>query len=378
MRLPRRSLVILLVSAPAALAAALTLSASCKVEPDAIDSDRQQVLRDLVANVIVPTYADLAAATAQLQSVTTALRQGPSAETLAEAQRVYRTARTQLKTSEAFLFGPADDIAITGGAIDNWPADGAKIDALLASDAPLDPGQVARLGADQRGFPALEYLLFDSSVADAEVLARFSTANSAARRGQLSESVASDLAAKCRAVLDAWNNGYANELTEAGVSSKTFATQSQGIDRLVTGLVSLTELMTMKKLAKPLGLDTDNQAHPELEESPRSDSSLADLHDDLLGMQAIYTGQRGERVGKGLAAPLQAMNAAAATSFEQALAAAQAAVAAVPPPMRVALTQNRASLEAAYQAVRALKQEIQTRFAGALGANIGFGFSDTD
>jgi putative iron-regulated protein len=376
----RRAVCLLVATLSTVGAGSVLLTSACEVEPEAPEPDRQDVLRELSANVIVATYVDLASSTQQLAAATTALRAAPSAATLASAQQLYRSARTQQKMSEAYHFGPADDLLVTGGAIDAWPADGAQLEALIQGSGALTPSDVGRLGGNQRGFPALEQLLFDSSVGDAEVLARLTAAGSGARRLELGESLAIDLAAVTRKVADGFSGpgGYGFELAEAGAGSKTLATQSLGIDKVVTGLVYCAELMVMKKLAKPLGTDTNNVVDPKLEEGPRSDSTLADLKANLLGIKAIYKGVNGARAGKGLAEPVRAMNAGAAMRFEQALEAALAAVDAVPPPFRTALVTNRAPIDTAYQAIRAVKSAIQTELAGALGASIGFGFSDTD
>ena len=354
--------------------------AACEVQPDAPNADRQQVLRDLVNNVIVPSYNDVTSSTATLVDAIRALRAAPSVDTLASAQTAYRAARAQYKTTEAYRLGPADDLAITGEAIDTWPADSTKLEALLAGTGPLDVVEVGKLGSNQRGLPALEYLLFDSAVSDAEVLSRFTQPGSGARRAELAESVASDLTIVCKRVSDALGGptGYGHQLAEAGVGSSLYAAQSEGVDKVVTALVYLSELVVLKKLSKPLGVDMNNVVQPAQEEGPRSDSSLRDLQNNLAGIQAIYSGERGALTGQGLGSAVRTINPGAATRFEAALQATVAALNAVPPPLRSALTQNRPAVEAAYQAFRALKSSLVTDVAGALGASIGFGFSDTD
>jgi predicted lipoprotein len=368
-----------LAALPPVAAGALLLVQACEIAQEKADEDRAQMLRDLVANVIEPTYAELAAASDALAEAAGALRDEPSSSTLAAAQEAWRAARALRKQSEAFLFGPGDDLELTGGVIDSPPADGAKIDALITGDLAIDGARVARLGANQRGFPALEHLLFDSGAPDA-VLARLEEKELGARRLALIVSLAEDLAAKCHAVADAWggDDGFGHQLAEAGIDSEIYRRQSDGVDELVTGLLYAAELMVMSKLAKPLGVDSDGQAHPEYEEAPRSDASLDHLRDNLRGIQAIYSGERGAAQGRGLAQAVRAQNPAVAERFESALGEALAAIDAVGTPFRVALIEDRPALERVYEAVRAVKQGVQMELAGALGASIGFGFSDTD
>ncbi|MET0339582.1 MAG: imelysin family protein [Polyangiales bacterium] len=375
MPLTRRNLTRMLAALALLCGGTPLFTSACKIAPTE-GSDRQQVLRDLVSNVIVPTYTDLASSTAALAQAVSALA-SPTAEALASAQAAYRAARVHQKSSEAFLYGPADDLLITGGALDSWPPDGAKLDALLADVTPLDAVLIGRLGANQRGFPGLEWLLFDSATRDAVVLDAF---GSSPRRGALAALLAQDLAATCQRVAAAFEgpSGFGVQLAEAGLTSTRFATQAEGVDEVVTGLLYVTELMVMKKFAGPLGIDVGGAPRPALEEGPRSDSSVADLRADVAGIRAIFSGTRGARAGQGLVVPVRARNEGAASRFEALLADADAKLAAIQPSFRVALTQNRAAIEAAYQATRALKTAIQTEIAGALGANIGFGFSDTD
>lgn len=362
-----------------ALGALGLLVYACEVTPEAPSRDRQQVLRELSANVIVPSYAKLASDTAALRSAASALRSVPSAQSLSAAQVAYREARKTYKTTEAFKIGPADDLAVTGATIDAWPASGAKLDALVSGEAAVGVGAVSALGADQRGFPALEWMLFDSSIRDEEVLARFS-GPSGSRRAELTESLASDLAAKCQLVSDAFAGptGYGYQLAEAGLSSTMIATQGEAIDVIVTGLLYVVEYMVTAKLAKPLGSDTNNVVQPLLEEGPRSDSSLADLRNNLDGVTAIYSGMQDGRLGKGLSDAVREVNPAVDMRFLQYIADAGAAVGAVPVPFRVALQQDRAPLDAIYERMRTLKTAVQTELAGALGASLGFGYSDTD
>lgn len=376
--LPRR--VCMLVGLLAAGAAgSVLLTSACDIEPSP-GPDRQVMLRDLVGNVLLPTYADLAVATEALHTELVALRATPDAATLARAQASYRAARAIQKFSEAMYFGPADDLLVTGGAIDAWPTDPAKLDAVIAGTTPLDVAEVAKLGANLRGFPGLEYLLFvDGGVDAATVLARFQEPTGA-RRAALADGLAADLAARCRKQSDAFAGptGYGAQIAEAGVSSSVFASQKEGVDELLTGLVNVTELMVMKKLAAPLGVQTDNVVQPALEEGPRSDSSLDDLRNNLLAVQALYTGARAPRAGEGFGNALHARSARIATHFEQALADALAKLDAIPKPLRVALTTSRPQVEAFYQTVRTVKQVLLTEVAGALGSSIGFTFSDTD
>jgi uncharacterized protein len=343
--------------------------------------DRRQVLRDVVSVVMLPTYADLATGTGVLSDALRALNEAPSVEALAGAQGAWRAARAHWKSSEAFFFGPVEDLGSTRGAIDSWPVDGARLDALVAGTDPVDLSAVKRLGANLCGFPGLEHLLFDSLAGDAEVLSRLLDAGTGARRRELAASLGADLAETCQRVLDAWDpqkGAYATALAEAGKERTLFTTQRDALDKIITALLYLAELMVVAKFAKPLGVDMGGAPQLHLEEAPRSDSSLDDLVNNLRGMESVYLCRRAGRQGISLSDSVRSINAGADARFREALASALAAVGAIPPPLRVALGGDAGPVRAAYEAVRVVKRLIATDIAGSLGASIGFGYSDTD
>lgn len=372
---PARSL----LSACAALGIALALLHACA--SDKAEPDRQEVLRDLVSVVMLPEYEELVSASKALVKANEALEAAPSEGKLHEAQAAFRRLRGHYSQSEAFYFGPAADISITGEAIDSWPTDGEKVEALVAGDKPVDADAVARLGANLRGFPALEYLLFDSAEGDEVVLARLREEGLGARRLELAVSLAEDLSQNFERVRESWGDrdeGYAHELAEAGVDSSIFARQRDGIDEVVTGMLYVAELMVMRKLAKPLGVDTNGKPHPELEQASRSDGTVDALRDNLRGLESVYLTKRGKQSGRSLSGEVRAANRDLDERFRQSLTDALAAVDAVPGSFREALVEDTKSIELVYQKVRVVKSTIQMELAGALGASIGFGFSDTD
>jgi hypothetical protein len=73
--------------------------------------DRAQILADLTTIVIVPSYEDAATKTALLRSAVERLSMAADAPALASAQEAWRVARAAWKKTDAFLFGPADDLS---------------------------------------------------------------------------------------------------------------------------------------------------------------------------------------------------------------------------------------------------------------------------
>ncbi|MET0593774.1 MAG: imelysin family protein [Polyangiaceae bacterium] len=349
-------------------------------EPIESGPDRHEILQKTVSIVFLPTFAELATSTETLASDAAALRDAPSTEALERVRTSWKNARRVWKVSEVFLLGPSDDLAVTGGAIDAWPAAPAKIDAIVTGTDTIDETTVSTLSANMRGFPGAEYLLFDSTAAPSDVDRRLLEDEGSPRRRQFLAAQCADLAKKCRAVQAGWDGagGFGHELAEAGYGSKLFLLQRDAMDKVVTAMVALAELAVVAKLAKPLGLDTGGPPSPAFEEAPESDTSLEWIGANLAGLQAVYECRAGDNRGLSIGDAVAFVSPAADKSFRTAIEDAKKALAAIDAPMRTLLAGDTTSLVALHGAVQKVKRSLVTDVASALGASIGFGYSDTD
>jgi predicted lipoprotein len=312
--------------------------------------DRGQIVTDLTNHVILPTYSDAVTDAAALATAMTTLRDAPTAESLAAARDAWRQARSTWKLSDAFLFGPADDLGVTAGAIDT-KADAARIEAFVARDAPIDAAAVGKLGANEKGFGGLEVLLFGP-----------------VRHGTFGALLAMELVDRITAVRDAWTSSYARELT----------TGRGSIDIVVNALVSAAEIIVTLRLAQPLGLDKGGRARPEAVESPLADASLEDLQAELSGIEAIYLGTRNGVSGLSLADAVADRSPSVDAELKATLSKAKAAVQAIPGPLRTAVVNWRDAVQTAHQACRDLKRLLATDVTSALGTSLGFTITDGD
>ena len=378
--LPRRRM---LLGLAGALACALASSSvgvvvtACRRD-GADPPDRGKILSDLSAKVMVPAYADAAVDAKALEASLTTLKGAPTADALNGARAAWKKARASWKITDAFLFGPADDLALTGGVIDTAP-DVVKLEALAApaTTTALDATAISALGANQRGFGALETMLFDPAKDDAAMLAAFQSADG--RRGTLAALLATDLRTKVEAVRDAWSSpptSYGEQLATAGRGSTVYSSERQGVDAVVNALLSAVEVVISLRLAKPLGLDkTPAVAAPELVESNRSDASIDDMLAVLEGVQRVYLGRSG---GLPLADAVAERSPSADEHMRANVDKAIAAIKQIQGPLREAVALRRDPVIAAHAAVRAIKTSIATEVAGALGTSIGIGVTDGD
>ena len=132
------------------------------------------------------------------------------------------------------------------------------------------------------------------------------------------------------------------------------------------------------RIGKPLGLATGGAPQPALEESGPSDNSLADMAASLRGIRAIYTGARAAAGTGGIGAIVAAQSPATDREVRDLLDRAIDAVGAIPRPFRAAIVDQRALVQAAYDAVKELKRVLATEVLAALGATLKFNDNDGD
>ncbi|HSD11301.1 MAG TPA: imelysin family protein, partial [Candidatus Binatia bacterium] len=149
------------------------LAIGCGGDDGAVSSERHAMLAQIGADVVLPTYRELSTAAADLAFSASAFGASPTAETLDETRSAWRHARAAWRRGRAFEFGPAERMR-TFAKIDFAPIRADRIEQEIADTAELTPEHVAALGANVKGFIAIEYLLFDPDGDDDAVLASFS------------------------------------------------------------------------------------------------------------------------------------------------------------------------------------------------------------
>ncbi len=119
-----------------------------------------------VDNVVMPTYLNLKNKNAALLTAVKAFQAAPSNDTFENACSAWMAARQPWETSEAFLFGPVDELGLDPN-MDSWPLDATGIYNLLKSQqwadmkwSDGDTDEAVESAQALRGFHTLEYLLF--------------------------------------------------------------------------------------------------------------------------------------------------------------------------------------------------------------------------
>ena len=356
----------------------LLLALGCAPVPLA-DGERREALRQATEQVIVPTYSDLAEQCAELSQLLEQLALAPEQASLSDIRQQYLATRGPLEESEAFGFGPADELR-SAAAIDQQPIDGPKLEAELAGTAEFSVPYLKRIGANKRGLHAIEYLLFPEDDAELEA-ALLGASEAGARRREFLVAAGSLVAENASALRDAWaadGGDYGRRFAEPGGADSISPDVQAGLDTLLNHAIFLSEVVANTKLGKPLGSATGGVIDPSAQESERSGASLSDALGNLRGVRNVYLGSRDGSVGPSLSTLVRAKSPATDLRARRALDEAEASLLAVPEPLTFALTDSPERVSEALEAVKTLKRLLATEVLGTLGASLKFNDNDGD
>lgn len=347
----------------------LLVLAACGPTPIA---DARQDLLVSWGDWLLDRYAASAAAADALGVAVADLCAAPDAARLETARAAWHDARRPWKQAEVFAFGPYSEEPLRlGPKADFWPARPDAVREVLAGEGPIVP---AALGAQQKGFAAIELLLWDPEVAD---LPRALATEP--RRCLYLAALVPDLAARVRELAAVWSpsgGDFLGELTEAGERDTMYESLHMAFGEVVNRVGYLVENVRNDKLARPAGLVSAGGVQPDKLESPFSGRALDDVRDNLDGVQRLLLGD-GDDLG--LDGYLRGRGRFLRPLVADRLAAARAALddleAAGPITMAIADTPR---VEALIARLGELQRAIQVDVLSALSLTVGFNDNDGD
>ncbi|HET8792125.1 MAG TPA: imelysin family protein [Modicisalibacter sp.] len=286
----------------------------------------------------------------------------PSAAKLDELKQGWRNAFLDWQQVRFVDFGPIE-INSRAWQFQFWPDSknlvARKADYWLSDDRTATREPIAVGSIAVQGFPALEYLLFDKSLADRGIKP------SDAKACALMTAVSGHLAGVAAQVNREWQTFGAFYKTTDTLTDTT-------MHAAMTGL----EILVDRRVAGPLGLRGTPQVNPYVADAWRSGVSLGTLRASIEGLERYFApGLRvllAERGLDQLIAPLD-------EQFADTLAELQSLEQRERSLGEMLETQEGyADLQSLFIEASQLKQLINGRIATALGVVVGFNSSDGD
>lgn len=284
----------------------------------------REVLKNLVNNVIVPTYTQLADNTEALESTLNGLTTSTITQAqIDEACRDFKAARMYWEQSEAFLMGAASDFDVDP-TIDSWPLNRSLLLSYFnngMNDEMLDDATIL-------GFHALEFILFRDGQPRkvAELKGNDTYKNfeniTGAQELAYAQTICTLLKQRTFQLQCAWDGGknaarlsvvkganlkyqtekglsYGDNLINAGVSgsNSSFPTLKDAIAQVLSddegSCLAIANEVGTAKIANPFSAGDVSYV-----ESPYSYNSITDFRDNIRSIRNVWLGSTDKKANK--------------------------------------------------------------------------------
>jgi putative iron-regulated protein len=308
---------------------------------------RDAVIAGLTDGVIIPDYQAVASAATVLATELAdvcASPGEPAAASLTAAQDAWRATRVAWAMTRSYRFGPVMELRASSKI--DFPADAAKVTALIDGTEPLDSAAIGGLGADQRGLGAIEVVLFGEAPLNERSCEYLVGASG----------LVADTSGK---VVEAWQ-------------AYTIDDPKMFIDDTVNGVIFALTDVGESQLAKAGGTASGTPEMAEID-SGAARSALDDMAAVLDGVSAVLTGGP---TGVGLNAALAGQSPDVVDRLGGSVANARSALTAIPAPL--ATTTDTDAINAASQATADVLTIVRAEVASLLGVTLTLGDADGD
>ena len=235
----------------------------------------------LAAQHIIPSYAELAGRTQQLDRAISAHCAKPGPQSLDAAQHSFREAFLAWQSAQHLRLGPIQYLS-REHRLQLWPDKrgtvGRHTRALLDDPELLASGfEISSKSVAVQGFSALEQLLFDAQPAHPQACV-------------LMQAISANLSAIASDLLHDWRDGeqaYASYLADPGPLNPLFENEAELAGQLLNSLHTQLELIQTQKLGRPMG-ESPDKARGRRAEAWRSSRSLAAIERNLMACRSLY------------------------------------------------------------------------------------------
>ena len=368
--------------------------------------DLEAILTSLAENVILPVYQDFHTAALALQTTAddyaaAVASDSNGADELAALKEAWKTAMAAWQQAEMLQIGPAGSSSKTIAGdnirdeIYSWPTvNSCRIDQELVEAVYDASGFFSDELVNVYGLDAIEYLVFEQSSQNtcpsvvhlntSGAWSAMSDADLKSGRASYSKSLAANLVTRANELVNHWSaedGNFVEDLAKAGENGSIYQTQLEALNDVFAAMFFLDTTIKDKKLAIPAGLSTScDGVCPDKAESQWAHVSKVNIVSNLKAFQRTFHGglSPAEDVGFDDFLVELGYDELAQTMTED-IAAAITATEAINGTLKDALNNDYDNVKAAYDAVKAVTDNLKGDFVTILGLTIpaeGAGDSD--
>ncbi|KOY86448.1 hypothetical protein AD998_10085 [bacterium 336/3] len=332
------------------------------------------MLENYAQNLIKPAYSDLQNQVNTLKTVSDNFLNTTNTDNLVALQNAWTNAYSSFQYANAYNFGIAGEQGLNKSLVEEvatFPASTSKIETAIANNT----ANFNDFNRDARGFLAIEYLIFDGSGNQQNIINTFSNTT---RKNYLRDAI-SNLKNRIDIVASAWNGTYYNEFiqnTGTDVGSST----SQLYNEFIRSYETIKNLKLGIPLGKSLG---QTQAEPQRAEAYYSGKSLDMIKLHFQAIENVWYGKSKDGVdGIGFKEYLESVEGGNAliASTENQLLVIKNQLNNIPntPSLAVQIQTNPTPLENLHTELQRHTRFFKSDMSSLLGISITFSSGDGD
>jgi predicted lipoprotein len=342
---------------------------SCGIDDDGtpttkIEDARRQQIANFYDGFIVHQTSIHVGNTTSLFEIATLFQETPSQETLRNLKESWRIAFSTWKKIEPFNIGIIQESFIHS-SIHTWPAATNEIENSIENTSTIDVNYISGIGAQRKGYAAIEYLLFDEE--ESNILAKFTTNPKAIKRSDYLIALTENLKNTTTNLNQLWLS-YETDF-KMDVSTSVKGNQN----RLINAMIAQLEFIKNTKIEEALNtmnvFDLENY---------RSQFSKEAIQLNIEALRLVYTGNFNSNNTFGLEEYLSQTLERPALNEEviNAYTATISAFNAIPSSLENVITNEPALIETCLENLTTLIRLHKVDVASA--ANIIITFNDND
>ncbi|MFK7949919.1 MAG: imelysin family protein [Saprospiraceae bacterium] len=262
--------------------------AACTTDPNPTgcdtEFDQEAMFDNIAENLIIPAYTDLKAKVDDLQTKVSDFRLNPTQSNLDILRNSWFDAYQSWQVASQYEFGPAA-VEFLFNSLNNFPLDTAIVNEKI-QNADYD---FSSPDAFDKGFPAMDYLLYGIAETDTEIINLYATTTTPTLHGYYLNNIINDIKSRVDNTYDAWTSGtYKSEFI-----ANTGTAAGSSLSLIVNGFNQNYEYIKREKFGIPSGVLTLQFTNPTKVEAYYSGRSTELALTALEASQELYLGKDG-------------------------------------------------------------------------------------
>lgn len=344
--------------------------------------DRKSMLTNLGNNVIIPSFEAFYQKSDALDLAITAYASDVKNEQkLIAAQQAWVEMAKTWKLASVFKQGPIEDKFLLSNI--DYSSKGTYLNITLlektiSEGVTFDNTFIEQKGATVKGIHVIEYMIFDKSKVNSNVVNMYAGVTGGKRISYL-KALSINLKNQAKLVLDDWKNGYVTRFIN---SDGRDINSSLGV--MSNKLIDLIYTVRDERIGVPIGRRNNGTPQPDFAEAILSENSIALTINELKGIENAFLGKNLSGTdGVGIDDLLDKLEAKSgeellSKKIKNQFAAVYVKLNAISKPLPVAVVNNKAEVQAAYDEIKKLQVMMEVDMINNLGVLLTFSDNDGD